>query len=206
MTGASRGFSPAAAPVSDFSRGTTGSGERREPLADKAWESTLLSRSGEEKGLCPGGSLWVMVTHSSTLALKIPWIEEPGGLQSMGSQRVGHDWATSFIFSYNALFCIPKFSVITCTVFNNQEKINNKNDISGVQFVNSYDCVLKPIRFWLNVTQTKSTWNFLKTSEFWNDITSFCAWCFPWEHVSSIPVFWQAAFAGHNFRKFRQSC
>ena len=32
-----------------------------------------------------------MVTHSSTLAWKIPWTEEHGGLQSMGSQRVGHD-------------------------------------------------------------------------------------------------------------------
>ena len=32
-----------------------------------------------------------MATHSSTLAWKIPWIEEPGRLQSMGSQRVGHD-------------------------------------------------------------------------------------------------------------------
>ena len=32
-----------------------------------------------------------MVTHSSTLAWKIPWIEEPCKLQSMGSQRVGHD-------------------------------------------------------------------------------------------------------------------
>ena len=31
-----------------------------------------------------------MATHSSTLAWKIPWIEKPGGLQSMGSQRVGH--------------------------------------------------------------------------------------------------------------------
>ena len=31
-----------------------------------------------------------MATHSSTLAWKIPWMEEPGGLQSMGSQRVGH--------------------------------------------------------------------------------------------------------------------
>ena len=36
-----------------------------------------------------------MATHSSTLAWKIPWMEEPGGLQSMGSWRVGHDWATS---------------------------------------------------------------------------------------------------------------
>ena len=32
-----------------------------------------------------------MATHSSTLAWKIPWTEEPGRLQSMGSQRVGHD-------------------------------------------------------------------------------------------------------------------
>ena len=34
-------------------------------------------------------------THSSTLAWKIPWTEEPGGLQSMGLLRVGYDWATS---------------------------------------------------------------------------------------------------------------
>ena len=33
--------------------------------------------------------------HFSTLAWKIPWTEEPGRLQSMGSQRVGYDWATS---------------------------------------------------------------------------------------------------------------
>ena len=32
-----------------------------------------------------------VATHSSTLAWKIPWTEEPGGLQSMGSQKVGHD-------------------------------------------------------------------------------------------------------------------
>ena len=32
-----------------------------------------------------------VATHSSILSWKIPWMEEPGGLQSMGSQRVGHD-------------------------------------------------------------------------------------------------------------------
>ena len=37
-----------------------------------------------------------MAPQSSTLAWKIPWMEEPGGLQSMGSRRVGHNWATSF--------------------------------------------------------------------------------------------------------------
>ena len=49
--------------------------------------------------------------HSSTLAWKIPWTEEPGGLQSMGSQRVRHDWVTSLSLSCigegngNALQC-----------------------------------------------------------------------------------------------------
>ena len=38
-----------------------------------------------------------MAPHSSTLAWKIPWTEEPGRLQSMGSLRVGHDWATSLL-------------------------------------------------------------------------------------------------------------
>ena len=36
-----------------------------------------------------------MAPHSSALAWKIPWVEEPGGLQSMGSWRVGHNWMTS---------------------------------------------------------------------------------------------------------------
>ena len=42
-----------------------------------------------------------MAPHSSTLAWKIPWTEEPGRLKSMGSRRVGHNWATS-------LSCIGK--------------------------------------------------------------------------------------------------
>ena len=37
-----------------------------------------------------------MAPHSRTLTWKIPWTEEPGGLQSMGSLRVRHDWATAF--------------------------------------------------------------------------------------------------------------
>ena len=42
-----------------------------------------------------------MVTHSNILAWKIPWMEEPGGLQSTGSQRVRHDWATSLSFTFH---------------------------------------------------------------------------------------------------------
>ena len=47
-----------------------------------------------------------MAPYSSTLAWKIPWMEEPGRLQSMGWLRVGHDWATSFslfTFHFHAL-------------------------------------------------------------------------------------------------------
>ena len=50
-----------------------------------------------------------MVTHSSILAWKIPWMEKPGRLQSMGSQRVEHDWVTSlsfFLSVIHGLYCV----------------------------------------------------------------------------------------------------
>ena len=51
------------------------------------WETRVRSLGRED----PLGK--EMAIHSSTIAWKIPWPEEPGGLQSMGSQRVGHDGA-----------------------------------------------------------------------------------------------------------------
>ena len=44
-----------------------------------------------------------MTTHSSILARRFPWTEEPGGLLSMGSQRVGHDWGTNTHQSFTHL-------------------------------------------------------------------------------------------------------
>ena len=45
-----------------------------------------------------------MATHSSALAWEIPWMEEPGGLQSMGSRRVGHGLSNfTFTFHFHAL-------------------------------------------------------------------------------------------------------
>ena len=47
-----------------------------------------------------------MATHSSILTWKIPWTREPGGLQSTGSQRVGHDLASEYtIASYERILC-----------------------------------------------------------------------------------------------------
>ena len=51
-----------------------------------AMQETQVQTLGQEDPLEEGKA-----THSSTLAWRIPWTEEPGGLQSMGLQRVGHD-------------------------------------------------------------------------------------------------------------------
>ena len=58
-------------------------GDRPRLIEGKAWaEITHTCLPGMEKAMAP---------HSSTLAWKIPWMEEPGRLQSMGSLRVRHD-------------------------------------------------------------------------------------------------------------------
>ena len=59
---------------------------KRLPTMQETWVWSLGREAPLEKE---------MATHSSTLAWRIPWTEEPCRLQSVGSQRVGHDWATS---------------------------------------------------------------------------------------------------------------
>ena len=59
-----------------------------------------------------------MATHSSTLAWKIPWTEDPGRLQFMASQRVGHDWAnrmTGTFFVVVAKSCATLFHPMSCS-------------------------------------------------------------------------------------------
>ena len=58
------------------------------PAIWETWVRSLGWKDPLEKG---------MATHSSILAWRIQWTQEPGGLQSMGSQRVRHDWATKHI-------------------------------------------------------------------------------------------------------------
>ena len=66
-----------------------------------------------------------MATHSSILAWRIPWTEEPGGLQSMGSQKVRHDWVTNTwkrkkVYSVFFLYCtyqnlyLPIYLIVYC--------------------------------------------------------------------------------------------
>ena len=56
-----------------------------------------------------------MAPHSSTLGWKIPWTEEPGGLLSMGSHRVGHDWSD---LAAAAAAAIVNDTLIFISIFN----------------------------------------------------------------------------------------
>ena len=64
---------------------------------------------------------WKMATHSSILAWRIPQTEEPGGLQSVGSHGVGHDWVTerstnirSFLAALYFLFLVLLSAILVC--------------------------------------------------------------------------------------------
>ena len=114
-----------------------------------------------------------MATHSSILAWKIPWTEEPGGLQSMGSQRVRHNWATEHTVD---LQCCINFSLQhSCT-----------EAFSTVLCISTLVCsTLYPCAYW----QTLKFWRWCKweVAEWWgegNACTSvqtqqhFCVSCF----------------------------
>ena len=85
-----------------------------------------------------------MATHSSVLAWRIPWTEEPGGLWCMGLQRVGHDWAT-----YTHTQTHPGFSSSDGFIFSffillftseKKKKVKIVNVISESEFSEYWSC------------------------------------------------------------------
>ena len=82
------------------------------PAMQEMWVQSLGQEDPLEKG---------MATHSTILAWRIPWPEEPGGLRSMGLQRVRHDWAThtlTFVGSfYNGRWFFHHFLFLTSSWF-----------------------------------------------------------------------------------------
>ena len=76
---------------------------KRLPTMRETWIRSLGQEDPLEKE---------MATHSSTLTWRIPWMEEPGGLQSMGSQRVGHDINTIKFRNNNPVASGPYYGCI----------------------------------------------------------------------------------------------
>ena len=76
---------------------------KRLPAKQETWVRSLGQEDPLEKE---------MATHSSILAWKIPWTEKPGRLQSVGSQRVRHDWVTSLSLSWGQGVVLNLFHVL----------------------------------------------------------------------------------------------
>ena len=88
--------------------------------------SSLLAQT--VKNLPPMQDTWIwslgwedplekkMAIYSSILVCRIPWTEEPGGLQSIGSERVGHDWATNTASSHGQATSLSSLNSVNSSI------------------------------------------------------------------------------------------
>ena len=112
-----------------------------------------------------------MATHSSILAWRIPWTEEPGRLQSMGLQRVGYDWATN--------------TLVSCTWYDFQMCLIWFSGISAPQ--DSHRVVLGPsVLECLPLFWTYASWNPVSLDSCGGSVWSTATWHIP---ASSILIF-----------------
>ena len=72
-----------------------------------------------------------MATHSSILAWRIPWAEEPDGLQSMGQQRIRHNWATNTKLC-NMYICVYVCVCVCVCVYSLDQLCTNNNSIENL--------------------------------------------------------------------------
>ena len=115
------------------------------------------------------GTIWVklipqeekaVVPHSSTLAWEIPWTEEPGRQQSMGSRRVGYDWVTSLsLFTFHAL---EKEMATHSSVL--AWRIPGTGEPGGLPSVGSH----RVRHDWSDLAAAATSRNIRDGSEFWN--------------------------------------
>ena len=99
-----------------------------------------------------------MAVHSRILAWKIPWTDERGGLQSMGSQRVEHDWATEHIQNQVLLLLFRPYWVV-CGILVPRSVVKPKAPAFGAQSLNHWTTS--------EVSMTPQTLNRMYTSRPW---------------------------------------
>ena len=117
-----------------------------------------------------------MATHSSILAWRIPWTEEPGGLQSTGSQRVGHDWAISLTYS-----------CLTSLYSRNQHNIIKQLTVS------QFSCSVMSDSLWPRRLQHDRPPCPSPTPRAYSNSCPFSWWCHPTISSSVVP-FWLHSF------------
>ena len=117
-----------------------------------------------------------MATHSSILAWRIPWLEEPGGLQSMGLQTVRHDWATSLTHLLkisadgDCSHEIKRCLLLGRKVMTNLDSILKSGDISLPKKVHLVKAMVFPV-----VMYGCESWTIKKTEH--QRIDAFELWC-----------------------------
>ena len=139
-----------------------------------------------------------MAPHSSTLAWKVPWTEEPGGLQSMGSWRVGHDWATSLSLS---LSCIGEGNgnPLQCSCLENPRE-------GGAWWAAVYRITQSRTGLkWLSSSSSSSsiTWEALLTTMCAANNSHSLTWGYFWTHrkYRFVIVHWGITHVSCNSRK-----
>ena len=90
-----------------------------------------------------------MTTHSSVLTWRIPWMEKPGGLQSMGLQRVGHNWASNTRTQTLIIFCV-------------YSKHSSKGKLLGHLIISSARVLCQPLCCISFILYLPSTWLCMK--------------------------------------------
>ena len=120
-----------------------------------------------------------MATHSNILAWKIPWTEEPGGLQSTGSQRVGHNWATDRLSTHTRT--IHQWAKWLAQRHHDSSKAGHKGPKSG-QWPNSWKSLPLPQNSWNNLLTHYPNKNW-QPPTFWDGPFSVCG-VSPWINLS----------------------
>ena len=90
---------------------------KNSPAVQETWVQSLGWEEPLEKGTA---------THSSILAWRSPWTEEPGRLQSRGSQRVRHDWAAFNIYFFQYIFICWVVTVVAVAVVLSDSVLKNR--------------------------------------------------------------------------------
>ena len=138
-----------------------------------------------------------MATHLSILAWRILWTEETGGLQSMGSQRVGDNWVTNFIFLGSKITrdgdCsheIKRCLLLGRKVMTNLDRILKSRDITLPTKVHLFKAMVFPV-----VMYGCESWT-MKKAECWR-IDAFELWC--WRRLLRVP--WAARRSNQSILK-----
>ena len=143
------------------------------PTMWETWVQSLVWEDSLEKE---------MATHSSTLVWKIPWTEECGSLQSMGSQRVGHNWAISL--------CFLQLCSLTSLV---AQLVKNPPEMQGIWIwsLGWEDPLKKRTATHSSILACRIPWG--------HQESSILAWRIPWCHQESSILAWRIPWGHKEF-------